>query len=269
MNPHADPDFSASSTAWAAIYLLLCAMNWVTALLLSASGRKTYFTLIGAAGPITGHAGCAGRCCLPHAHRRWPLIGMPARAAAGVKHVVNELVGPGDAYASARSRLFADLVLSSAGFSTQPAVAWAIFNLALLVDGPVDDRSELRGDRRQARQRADRGPGVLARLLHLAGHVQGGRSTTTASRRGWPPLEKLDNEKVLVWPDLVYTELICMVALTAFLLVWGIALQAPLEEPASQRQDAQPVEGPVVLPRLAGNARLLRSRGWPASCCPA
>ncbi len=37
-----------------------------------------------------------------------------------------------------------------------------------------------------------------------------------------PPLEKLDDEKVLVWPDLVYTELICMVALTALLLVWGI-----------------------------------------------
>ena len=33
--------------------------------------------------------------------------------------------------------------------------------------------------------------------------------------QGLPPLEKLDNEKVLVWPDLVYTELICMIALTA------------------------------------------------------
>ena len=35
--------------------------------------------------------------------------------------------------------------------------------------------------------------------------------------RGEPPLEAIDNEKILVWPDLVYTELICMVALTAVL----------------------------------------------------
>ena len=55
--------------------------------------------------------------------------------------------------------------------------------------------------------------------------------------QGLEPTEKLDSEKVLVWPDLVYTELICMIAITALLLVWGIALQAPLEEPASQRED--------------------------------
>ena len=52
-------------------------------------------------------------------------------------------------------------------------------------------------------------------------------------KRGLEPTEKLNDEKVLVWPDLVYTELICMVALTAVLLLWGILLQAPLEEPAS------------------------------------
>ena len=62
--------------------------------------------------------------------------------------------------------------------------------------------------------------------------------------QGLPPLEKLDNEKVLVWPDLVYTELICMVALTAFLLVWAIALQAPLEEPASSVKTPNPSKAP-------------------------
>ena len=74
-----------------------------------------------------------------------------------------------------------------------------------------------------------------------------------------PPLEAVDNEKVLVWPDLVYIELICMVALTALLLVWSILLQAPLEEPASIGADAQSVEGAVVLPGPAGDAGLLRS----------
>ena len=62
--------------------------------------------------------------------------------------------------------------------------------------------------------------------------------------QGVPPLEKLDDEKVLVWPDLVYTELICMIALTAFLIVWAIALQAPLEEPASSVKTPNPSKAP-------------------------
>ena len=62
--------------------------------------------------------------------------------------------------------------------------------------------------------------------------------------RGEPPLEKLDDEKVLVWPDLVYTELICMIALTAFLIFWGIALLAPLEEPASSVKTPNPSKAP-------------------------
>ena len=78
-------------------------------------------------------------------------------------------------------------------------------------------------------------------------------------RQGLPPLEKLDDEKVLVWPDLVYTELICMIAVTALLLVWAIMLKAPLGRAVESVQDAESVEGPVVLPRPAGNARLFRS----------
>jgi len=64
------------------------------------------------------------------------------------------------------------------------------------------------------------------------------------AKEGLPPLEKLDDEKVLVWPDLVYTELICMVALTAFLILWAIALQAPLEEPASSVKTPNPSKAP-------------------------
>ncbi len=59
-----------------------------------------------------------------------------------------------------------------------------------------------------------------------------------------PPMEAVDNDKVLVWPDLVYIELICMVALTALLLVWSILLKAPLEEPASMVQTPNPSKAP-------------------------
>ncbi|MFG0332561.1 MAG: cytochrome C [Maioricimonas sp. JB049] len=47
-----------------------------------------------------------------------------------------------------------------------------------------------------------------------------------------------------MWPDLVYTEMICMLLLTALLIFWGVALQAPLEEPASAVKTPNPSKAP-------------------------
>ena len=49
---------------------------------------------------------------------------------------------------------------------------------------------------------------------------------------------------MLVWPDLVYTEMICMIALSALLIFWAIWLQAPLEEPASSVKTPNPSKAP-------------------------
>ena len=100
---------------------------------------------------------------------------------------------------------------------------------------------------------------LLGRLLHLAGAVPRPCINDERIARGEPLLEKLDDEKVLVWPDLVYTELICMIICTVVLIVWAVAAQGAAGAAGHQRQGAQPVEGAVVLPRPAGNARLLRS----------
>jgi hypothetical protein len=62
--------------------------------------------------------------------------------------------------------------------------------------------------------------------------------------KGLPSLEELEPEKTLTWPDLVYTELICMVVLTVVLTVWGVALQAPLEQPASSTTAPNPSKAP-------------------------
>src|SRR4026208_686748 len=48
--------------------------------------------------------------------------------------------------------------------------------------------------------------------------------------QGLPPKEVEDNEKVLVWPNLVYVELICLVLFSVILAVWAIGLKAPLEQ---------------------------------------
>jgi hypothetical protein len=66
----------------------------------------------------------------------------------------------------------------------------------------------------------------------------------TRMSQGLPNLEELEPEKTLTWPDLVYTELIAMVAQTILLVVWSIALQAPLEQPASSTQAPNPSKAP-------------------------
>ena len=80
------------------------------------------------------------------------------------------------------------------------------------------------------------------------------------TEEGKPLIEQEETaEKVLTWPDLVYTELICMVVLTVILIGWSMALQAPLEEPANPSSFAESVESAVVLPRTSGNAGVFRS----------
>ena len=61
---------------------------------------------------------------------------------------------------------------------------------------------------------------------------------------GMPNLEELEPEKTLTWPDLVYTELIAMVIQTIILVVWAVALQAPLEQPASSTSAPNPSKAP-------------------------
>lgn len=63
--------------------------------------------------------------------------------------------------------------------------------------------------------------------------------------QGKPPAEAEDaKEKVLVWPDLVYIELIAMLAVLALLLVWAMSLPAPLEEPANPTVSPNPSKAP-------------------------
>ena len=64
-------------------------------------------------------------------------------------------------------------------------------------------------------------------------------------KKGEPTLEgELSKQKVFVWPDLVYTELICLVLFTALLLIWSIEIGAPIEEPASQARTPNPSKAP-------------------------
>lgn len=62
---------------------------------------------------------------------------------------------------------------------------------------------------------------------------------------GQPPREAAEkNRKVLVWPDLVYTELIAMVVATVVLVAWSVLIRAPLEEPANAARTPNPSKAP-------------------------
>jgi len=63
--------------------------------------------------------------------------------------------------------------------------------------------------------------------------------------RGETPLEQNDpKDRVLVWPDLVYIELICLLLFMVFLTVWSVYIGAPLEEPANPASTPNPSKAP-------------------------
>ena len=59
-----------------------------------------------------------------------------------------------------------------------------------------------------------------------------------------PKEKETTNDKVWVWPDLVYTELLCMVIFSAVMIVWSVYLKAPLEEPANPSLAPNPSKAP-------------------------
>ena len=63
--------------------------------------------------------------------------------------------------------------------------------------------------------------------------------------QGEPTFEKSESEdRIFTWPDLVFSEFICMVILTVGMVIWSIVLQAPLEEPANSSVAPNPSKAP-------------------------
>ena len=61
---------------------------------------------------------------------------------------------------------------------------------------------------------------------------------------GKEPIEKTESDRVWVWPDLVYTELISLIVCSVVLIVWSIFLKAPLEQPANPANTPNPSKAP-------------------------
>ncbi|MDA0659515.1 MAG: hypothetical protein O3C60_11815 [Planctomycetota bacterium] len=125
----------------------------------------------------------------------------------------------------------------------QPVVAWGLLVLALLLMGLSMADVQFA----EIVTKPDNVP--IVAMVFLLGYftwLATAQAVKNDERtaRGEDPLEKLNNEKILVWPDLVYTELICMVAVTAVLTYWAVGLQAPLEDAASSVKTPNPSKAP-------------------------
>lgn len=157
------------------------------------------------------------------------------------RKLVNNLSGPVN-YTAGTTVLFVGAFVFRK-FFVKPMVAWTVLNASLLLMGLA------MADENFASivMKADNVPIVgLVFLLAFFTWVATKQAVENDERiaQGLPPLEKLNDEKVLVWPDLVYTELICMVGVSAFLLAWALLLPAPLEEPASSVKTPNPSKAP-------------------------
>lgn len=140
---------------------------------------------------------------------------------------------------------FALLAILFAGreFFVRTAVAWAALNLSfalfcLSLTDPNFTAIVAKGDNVP----------IVAMVFLLGSFTWlGAKQAVENDRRnarGLPPAEKELGKPVLVWPDLVYIELICMVLVTAGLIAWSLLVRAPLEEPANPVVTPNPAKAP-------------------------
>jgi hypothetical protein len=168
-------------------------------------------------------------------------LAMMPKMPLAFRQLVNENTGP-VIYTLGTTALLVILYVFRAWF-VRPAIAWTVWNLMLLflaLSMPDPNFFAIVA-------KPDNVPIVaLVFLLAFFTWLAAYRAVENDRRleQGEPPIEKLDDEKVLVWPDLVYTEMICMIALSALLIFWAIWLQAPLEEPASSVKTPNPSKAP-------------------------
>lgn len=159
----------------------------------------------------------------------------------GVRDAVDAAMGPVSYFCIAVAAFF--LFLYFRGPLTEPIVAWAIFDLSLLASG----WSMTDPNFRSIITKPDNVPIVM--LIFSVGFftwLAFRKSVVNDIRisKGEPPIEKTEDDKVLVWPDLVYTELIAMVICTFALVIWAVLLKAPLEAPASSAKAPNPSKAP-------------------------
>jgi hypothetical protein len=140
---------------------------------------------------------------------------------------------------------FAIIVIFYAGrrFFVRPAVAWSGLNVWLVFMGASMTDPEFA----QTVTKPDNVP-IVAMFYLLAfftwlGAAQAVKNDDRLSR-GQGPIEKDYSDTVLVWPDVIYAELIGLIIATVVLVVWSLLIRAPLEAPANPVVTPNPSKAP-------------------------
>lgn len=158
-----------------------------------------------------------------------------------VKHFVNLLTAP--SYFLTLCTIGFVLMFVAYKWWTRPAVFWVLFGLFIVgYFGSMADENF-----RSIVAKPDNVPITIMLIsVMLCTWIAFRRAALNDTRlsAGLPLLEEDKDDKVLVWPDLVYTELICLVLATAGLTLWGIVAKAPLEQPANPGYAPNPAKAP-------------------------
>ena len=158
-----------------------------------------------------------------------------------LKHAVNAVTKPAPFMLIAMA-VFA-LMFVFYKWWTKPAVFAAIFGLFILgYFGSMGDDNF-----RSIVAKPDNVPiTIMVISVMLCIWVAFRRAALNDSRvaAGLPLLEEDRDDRVLVWPDLVYTELICLIIGTAGLILWAVVSKAPLEQPANPGYAPNPAKAP-------------------------
>src|SRR5215216_1413515 len=159
----------------------------------------------------------------------------------GVKHVINQLTAP-SIFLTLCTVIFV-LMFVLYKWWTKPLVFGAIFVLfCVFYFGSIADPNF-----KAIVAKPDNVPiTIMVVSVMLCIWVAFRRAALNDSRisAGMPLMEEDKDDKVLVWPDLVYTELICLILATAGLTVWAIIAKAPLEQPANPGYAPNPAKAP-------------------------
>ena len=219
------------------LYLILFGMNvaWTVRTVKRdehAVGAAAFWALISGILLMVALAHFTAQSEPEHFHIRMPQF---------VKTIVNSGADP-VTYFTVSTLLFIGVIYLRK-WLVQETVGWCLLNLSIL----FLTLSMTDYDFRQIVGKPDNVP--IVAMLFIVGfftwlYFQRAVDNDERIAAGKPLFEQEDNEKVLVWPDLVYSELVCMIVLTAILVAWAVLLPAPLEEPASSVKTPNPSKAP-------------------------
>ena len=225
------PDFIADiAPRLGGFFLVVCAMNVVAGgyawRRLRRSGWAVLWWIVAAGFGLLAVA----------AFRGTPLL-LPER----VKDAIDWLFGP----VTVTLGCYTALVVFYVGrrFFVRPVVALGLLNAALLAFGLALTDSDFARVVTAPDNLAVVGMVFLLAFFVWLAAAQAVRNDRRAAC-GVPPVEKKYDQKVFVWPDLVYVELIALVLVTVGLIVWSMAVSAPLEQPANPVVTPNPSKAP-------------------------